>query len=416
MLTLLKNRNYFWLWLGQTISQVGDQIRDWAMIYWIFTASGGSPVVQSLSFIAVTAPQLVLGPVAGVLVDRWDRRRVMLVSTLLRGFISLGLIAAVATGQYWYALGVTFLGSCVGQFFNPARSALIPRVVGAEHLMEANSLGQTTFTIIQLTGPALGTTVFRLLGPTGSFSFDAASFFVSAFCIFLVAVPGAVAAVAGAGVAKARPSFVGEFKAGLQFGWQNKAIRVLFVAFSVLFLGAGAINSMGIFIVKNALNLDESLMAYPSTASTLAMLVASVAIGAAAKKLRRAPLLVPAGLLVGSAGILTMAGAPNLIWLIAGGVLVGICNTLLNLGMTTTMQALVPDHMRGRVFGVVSSIPTAGMLASAAAAGYLATQINPRLILGGAGAIILVAALVAFAGLREVVLPTREPEPAPQAA
>lgn len=404
MLALLRNRNYFWLWMGQTISLVGDQIRDWAMIYWIFRASGESPIVQSLSFIAVMAPQLVLGPVAGVLVDRWDRRKVMLISDLVRGFISLGLIAAVSTGQYWYALGVVFLGSCAGQFFNPARSAMIPRVVGPENLMQANSLGQTTFTLMHLIGPALGTGIYNLLGPLGAFVLDSASFFLSALCIAMIGVSGAVA------VTQSRPSFRSEMAEGLRFGWQSKPIRVLLIAFVVLFLGAGAVNSMGIFIIRHGLGLDEAAMAYPSTAQALATLFAALAVGAAARKLRRAPLLVPAGLLVGGGGILLMAASPSLYWLVAGGAMVGLCNTLLNIGMSTTMQTLVPDSMRGRVFGLMGSLPVAGMLVSAAVAGFLATQINPRLILGGAGGFILLAAVVAYAGLRNVLLPRLEPQ------
>jgi MFS transporter, DHA3 family, macrolide efflux protein len=408
VLSLLRNRSFFWLWLGQTISLVGDDIRDWAMIYWVFRASNGSPVAQSLAFIAVMAPALLLGPFAGVLVDRWDRRRTMLISDLLRGGISLLLLVAVSTGQYWYALVVVFLGSCVSQFFNPARGAMIPRVVGQEHLLQANSLSQTTNTLMQLAGPALGTAVFTLLGPVGSFSLDAASFFLSACCIAMVTVSGAVAASGKA------PDFFGEMKSGLRYAWGNRPVRALMISLTVLFVGGGAINAMSIFIIRKALGLDETAMVGPSTASPLASVIAAIAIGAAAKRLRRAPLLVSLGLVLGAAGIGLTAGAPTLSWVIVGSLLVGLCNTVLNIGVSTTVQSFVPDSFRGRVFGVMNSIPTAAMLASAGAAGYLAETVSPRLILGVSAGVLLVAAGIAFAGLKDVLLP--EPGTKPAAA
>lgn len=399
MLMLLRNRSFFWLWLGQAISAMGDEIRDWAMIYWIFTASGHSPVVQSLSFIAVIAPGLVLGPFAGVLVDRWDRRRVMLIADVLRGGIALLLIPAVATGQYWSALGITFLGACVAQFFNPARGAMVPRVVPPEQLLQANSLSQTTGTVMRLAGPAMGTAIYHLLGATGAVTMDAVSFLLSALCIALVSASGAVAAT-GKGA-----DFLGELKGGLAYAWGNGPVRTMIIAFTVLFVGAGATNSLGIFIVRQSLGLSESAMVLPATASPLASVVAAVAIGAAARKLRRAPLLIAFALFLAAAGIGMQAGAPTLAWVVAGSVLIGLCNAMLNIGVSTTLQTFVPDELRGRVFGALNSLPTAAMLASAAAAGYLAQVVNPRFVLGGSALFPLLAGLFAFAGLRNVLLP-----------
>ena len=403
MLTLLRNRNFFWLWLGQAISLVGDEVRDWAMIFWIFEASGRSPVVQSLSFIAVMAPGLLLGPFAGVLVDRWDRRRVMIISDIVRGGIALLLIPAIATGQYWYALGITFLGACVAPFFTPARGAMIPRVVPQEQLLQANSLSQTTNTVMRLIGPALGTAVYHLLGAGGSITFDAASFILSALCISLVTASGAVAA------SGRRPNFIGELKSGLAYAWGNGPVRTMIIAFTVMFIGAGATNSLGIFIVRQSLGLSESALVLPTTASPLATTIAAITIGAAARKLRRAPLLVPLALVLAAAGIGMQAGALTLTSVVIGAVLIGLCNAMLNIGVSTMFQMFVPDEYRGRVFGALNSLPTAAMLASAAAAGYLAQVVNPRLVLGGSAVFALLAGVVAFAGLRSVVLPERAP-------
>lgn len=399
MLSLLRNRNYFWLWAGQIISLVGDEIRDWTMIYWIFNVSGESPVVQSLSFIAVTAPKLVLGPFAGVLVDRWDRRKTMIGSDLVRGVLMLAMLGAVAANQYWYALAMVFLGSCVAQFFDPARGALIPLVVGPENLVQANSLGQSTTSLIRLTGPAIGTLTYQYLGPSSAFTLDAFSFALSALCIVMVAVPAA-----GAASRNREPFFV-QFRQGVQFIRESRPIMTLLIAFTVLFMGGGASNSLGIFIVRNSLGLPETALAYSSTASPVITLIASVVIGAVAGRLTRAPLLVPIGMAVGGLGIGLISGAPTLLWVIVGSGLVGLCNSVMNIGVAALVQSLVPNQMLGRVSSALSTLPMGMMLASAGLAGYLATRVNPRLVLGGSAVLLGAAALVAFVGLKDVVLP-----------
>ncbi|HWI52387.1 MAG TPA: MFS transporter [Symbiobacteriaceae bacterium] len=400
MLSVLKNRDFFWLWLGQAISQVGDGIRDFAMIYWVFNTSGHSPVIQSLSFIVVIVPQVVLAPIAGVWVDRWDRRRTMVIADLVRGGLSLALIAASVAGQYWYALGLTFLASCVAQFFNPARGAMIPRVVGREHLLQANALSQTTSALLQVAGPALGTTVYLYLGARSSFLVDAFSFFASALCIALVAVSGAVAAAPG------RPNFLSEMKSGLAFVWRTTPVRASWLGIFTMMFGAGAINALTIFVIRMELKLPEETFGYVMSVQPMATLAAAMVVGGMAKRIRRVPLLIPLGLLLGALGIGAIAAALNIGWLLVGSVLVGLCNAVLNIGLSMVMQTCVPDEIRGRVLGSAYAIPMAGMVLSAGLAGYLAQSINPRLILGGADIFLLLGAVVAFAGLRTVVLPT----------
>lgn len=400
MFRILKNRNFFWLWFGQAISQIGDGIRDYAMVYWVFNTSGHSPVVQSLSLIAVVLPQVVLGPVAGVWVDRWDRRRTMIVADIIRGGLSLTLIWAALTGQYWYALGITFLASCVAQFFDPARGAMIPRVVGREQLLQANALSQTTFSLLRVAGPALGTAVYVYLGARSSFLLDAASFFLSALCISLVAVSGAVKVAAAAG-----KSFVAEMKSGLAWVFRNQPVRACWFALLTMMLGAGAINTIVIFVVRESLHLPESTYGIVMTVSPLASLVAALAVGGLAPRIRRVALLVPAGLFLGSLGIGGVAAAQSTAWLVVGNILIGLCNAGLNMGLSTIIQTVVPDEVRGRVLGAAHSVPVAGMVLSAALAGYLAQSINPRYVLGGADIFLLLGAVVAYAGLRTVVLP-----------
>jgi len=399
MLELLRlNRNFRLLWLGQLVSLIGDGISQWSMVYWIYQSSHGSPVVQSLSFVVVTAPRLFLAPFAGVLVDRWDRRQTMIVSDIVRGLLVLPLIYAVLRGDVVLALVASFLSACVSTFGNPARGALLPRLVEQQHLVAANSLNQTTTSLMLLAGPTVGTLVLELLGPSGAFALDGLTFFVSALLVALVRVSAASAT--------ARPAsrFTAELKEGIRYAWQNPVVRVLIIAFVVLFAGAGIINSMSVLMVRTVLGLPQSALAYSSTASPLAMITASTLIGASARKLKRAHLLVPTGLGLGAAGIGLTAAATALWVVVAGSVLVGLCNAVLNIGLSTTLQRTVPDQVRGRVLSTLNALPTAAMLASSALAGVVAEQISIRWVVGTGAILLGLAGLVSYIGFRGIDL------------
>lgn len=399
MFAVLRNRNYFWLWLGQTISILGDALRDWAMTFWIFRASGEDPVMLALSLIAVSAPSLFLAPIAGVLVDRWDRRRTMIIADILRGGLSLLLILVVTTELYGLALVVTFLASCIAQFFGPSRSAMVRKIVGPANLLQANSLASTTSSILALASPALATSIFFFLGPKVSFTVDAISFFLSAVCIAMVAVSGKVETPAHG------RQFWPEFKEGLRFGLGSPTLRTTMIAMTLAMAGAGAINALGLLIIKQSLGMPETTMGYLSPLQTLFSLLAAITVGTAARRLKRVHMLIPVGLAFATAAIAMVAGARN-IWVFAAGMpLVGVANVVLNLGASTTMQRLIPDQLMGRVSSVLHMPIVGAMLISAGVAGAIARVVDPQSIMGYSAALIALGTISAFMGLRKVELP-----------
>ncbi len=194
-----------------------------------------------------------------------------------------------------------------------ARSAMIPRVVGKEHLVEANSLSQSTRMLLQLLDPAIGTGLYMLLGLVVSFTLDAATFLASALCITMVKVSGAVAGPEGD-----KPSFAAQFRGGLRYCWSNLPIRTLIIGFLVVCSGAGAINTLTIFIVTKELGLPETVMSYFNTAQVAAMFAVSLTIGSLARKMHRTPLMIPLGILLVGAGVGVVALSPNRIWMVVG--------------------------------------------------------------------------------------------------
>src|SRR3954447_16274588 len=147
-LTLLRNANFRKLFFGQLISQVGDYFAFLGISVMVATTmartDAESTAAVATVMIAVGLPRLIFGLLAGVFVDRWDRRRTMLVSDLIRPALTLAMIPALMSRNVWIVCAVAFLLSVVGTFFNPAKGAIIPNMVPAEHLTAANAFIQTS--------------------------------------------------------------------------------------------------------------------------------------------------------------------------------------------------------------------------------------------------------------------------------
>ena len=152
---LLHNRSFTGLWIGQAISSIGDYFTLLAVPIFVNRLTG-SVMLVGLAFLSVALPALVLGPVAGVFVDRLDRRKVMIASDVLRGLLMLALLTVRDASQVWVVYLVGFLVSCAGQFFMPARGAVLPLIVpDPADWLAANAAMRIIQTVGMLAGPAL---------------------------------------------------------------------------------------------------------------------------------------------------------------------------------------------------------------------------------------------------------------------
>lgn len=137
-------------------------------------------------FLARMLPSVLLGSVAGVFVDRWDRRRTMILTNLLMALSMLPLLAVPSTEWVWALYAVAFTESSIAAFFRPAENSLLPRLVGGQDLMVANSLNVLNNNLARLAGPALGGLAAGLLGLGGVALLNVASYLVSAVMVSLI--------------------------------------------------------------------------------------------------------------------------------------------------------------------------------------------------------------------------------------
>jgi len=176
------NRNYRFTWIGQVISEVGDHFNNIAVLSLAIEMTHNGGVVAGV-MLSRAIPAVLIGPVAGVWLDRFDRQRIMIASDLVRGVIALGFIAAFVYRQIWLLYILSALLMMASPFFTSGRSAILPSIATPEELHTANSLTQTTGWITLAVGAFFGGTTAAKFGYEVAFLFNSLSFFFSAFCI-----------------------------------------------------------------------------------------------------------------------------------------------------------------------------------------------------------------------------------------
>ena len=166
MIATLRQRNFALLWAGGLISMAGDWMLYIALPIYVYQLTH-STLATSLMFIAETLPRIALGSVAGVFVDRWERKRTMVIAN---GLLALGLLPLllVRSAEWvWLVYLVGFVQATIEQFFDPAKNAMLPNLVAKKELVSANALNALNNNLARLIGPALGGVVGRAAGPAG---------------------------------------------------------------------------------------------------------------------------------------------------------------------------------------------------------------------------------------------------------
>ena len=181
------------LWLGQIVSVVGDKIHTIAMAMMVYSITGS--MLQMGVMLGVTLlPAALFGLPAGVYVDRWDRRRTMMIADIIRAAIVVS-IPFVVGYSIWWAYGLAFVASTVSLFFIPAKRSMIPDLVGTEQLMAANSLDNASEAIAEIVGLGLGAAMVATVGYSWAFTIDGITFLVSAASIAMISLRKPVSAV-----------------------------------------------------------------------------------------------------------------------------------------------------------------------------------------------------------------------------
>lgn len=402
---LFRNRHYLALWLGQTVSFIGDYF-NWIAIPIIVERLTGSTLMVGLTVMSNALPALVLGPVAGVFVDRWDRKRTMVVSDLLRALLVLLCLTVRTADQVWVFYVVGFLMSCVSRFFFPAQSAVLPLIVpDKDDLLAANGLMQIVQTAGLLIGPALAGFAIAAWGEQAAFLVDSLTFFVSAAAILTMTVPKSV------DEQSERASNVAavwaELREGTSFLIGSSVMVGVLICMTVVMLGVGVINVLWVPFLQRIFEVGPKGIGMVDSAQGLGMVVGGVLLGFFTARFSKRSLISWSVMLIG-VSIGGMGFSPAFGYLLAFSVVLGVALVPAQSALMTIMQLAVPDLKRGRVSGAMNALTTFASLVSMAAAAALSewTGLRPMYVI--AGLIVIAAGVLGFVVIKEPEVPVTE--------
>lgn len=395
---ILRIRDYRLLVSGQAISDIGDGI-TFLLLLLVINELTGSTSMLALMAIAEAVPQFTVGLMAGVYVDRWNRRTVMLASDLLRAVMvmAFALVSVVGFVPLLYVLG--FAQSSISTFFRPARGALLARIVPAEGLPAANSLAQASQVLGAVIGAGIAGLIFSAFGSgVMGFAIDSLTFVVSFLLISRIGGEvGHIRVEAHAEKSDLRRSLA----EGIAIVRGSRLLLGSLIAAAVSMLGLGAVNVLFVPLLVNDLQVDPAWMAGIEFAQTAAMLMAAGVVALLARRL--APTTIITLALAGIGVCIGFMSGVTAVWqVIALLFVVGWMVTPLQAMLQTIVQTASTDATRGRVVSILQASLSTASVVSMAIGGVLGDLIGIRSVFLAAAGLVVIAAAISFVLFRGV--------------
>ncbi len=376
LLPVLRNRNFLTLWSGQVFSQLADKVYLVLMIALIasrFQSEGQtiSGWVSSL-MIAFTIPAVLFGSVAGVFVDHWRKRAVLVTTNLLRGGLVLGLPVWLWLTHGWstigglpvgflVVLGITLLVSTLTQFFAPAEQAVIPLIVDRRHLLSANSLYTMTMMASVIVGFALGEPLLaladQLFAPLvqqlhigadmGKELLVGGSYTIAGLLLMLLRTNEK-----SVDVHEELPDVWQNIKDGVRYLGQQGRVRAALIAQVILFSIFAALAVLAVRLAELMPEIKSSQFGFLLAAGGVGMAIGAILVGQFGQRFSRAQLSLYGS--IGIAGTLAAVSffAQHLFPTLPLLVVMGACAAIAGVPMQTAIQEETPEEMRGKVFGL----------------------------------------------------------------
>ena len=397
MLATFRHRNFTLLWAGGLISQIGNWMLFVALPFYIYELTD-SALATGAWIMASVAPGVLLGSVAGVFADRWDRRRTMVIINVLQAVVMLPLLLVQSPELVWIIYLVTFVSSSLAQFFGPSENALLPTLVPEEQLVAANSLNATNDNLARIVGPAIGGILLGISGLGAVILADMVTFLGAAALIFAVRVPPkATLPVAEDGVEAVSlwRQVYREWLAGLQLIKSRVLLRNSFIIIGLALFGDAIISALLVVFVQDIMALDAQGFGYIMTARGVGGIIGGIAVAQVGNRYSPAQ-LITFGLTMSGLVYFIVFNFPFLWLVLTLMVVAGPVYMAWIASMFTMLQRETEDEYRGRVFGAFNMVNGLLIFVGSGIAGGAADIVGAPILLNIAAAVTILAGLLAF--------------------
>jgi MFS family permease len=388
---VVRSRAYFPLWLGLLVSNFGDTLHYIAVVVLVFQLTGQGLAVAGL-VAAEILPVLLLGPVAGVIIDRFSRKGVLIAADLFRAVLVLTLLWPQGA---WHVYLVAAGLASGGTFFNPTVQAVIPALTTPEQRLAANSVSWSTGRLVQILASAAAGGLIALIGTGPAFLLNAASFLASALLIATLRIP-AHAGQLGAGVKRGLGNYFGDARDGLLFALRDSFVSRLLIVQGLASLAVGGTSAMLVVLSERHLGLPPAGFAWLIGAIGFGALLGPFIPNALAKDYRDARWLFVPYIIRGIGDVLlaVFTSLPVALFLLF---LYGLNTSTGTVVFNSTVQGAVPDAVRGRVFTLLDVTWNAMRLLSLALGGLMVDVVGIRALFWAGGALLALAGLLGLA-------------------
>ncbi len=387
-----RSPSYFPLWLSQLVSNFGDTLHYIALVVLVYQLTGEGAAVAVL-VAAEVMPVLLLGPVAGVVIDRFSRKAVLISADIVRAALALSLVWPQGT---WHAYTVAAGIAAGNTFFNPTVQAVIPSLTTEEQRLAANSVAWSTGRLVQIIASAIAGGLIAFIGTDAAFTLNAATFLFSALLIARLVIP-AHAGQLGQDTKRGLDRYLGDARQGLQYALRDRLVSRLLIVQSLASFAVGATGAMLVVLAERHLGLEPAGFAWLIGAIGVGALLGPLIPNALAGDYRNARWLFVPYIIRGIGDVLIAIFTPLPIALVIMFVY-GLNTSTGMVVFSSTVQGAVPDAVRGRVFTLLDVSWNAMRLLSLGLGAVLVDAVGIRPLFWGGGA------LLACAGILGLVL------------
>ena len=402
---VMRSPRYAPLWLGQLASAFGDTLHYVALVVLVYQLTGQGLAVAGL-VAAEVIPVLLLGPVAGVVIDRFSRKAVLVGADLFRAALVLSLLWPQGA---WHAYLVAAGLAAGNTFFNPTVQAVIPALTTEEERLAANSVSWSTGRLVQILAAAVAGGVVAALGTGPAFAVNAATFVVSALLVARLRIPPHAGQL-GVGTKRGLGDYFADARAGLSFAARDRFVSRLLVVQALASFAVGATGAMLVVLAERHLRLPPEGFAWLIGAIGLGALLGPLIPNALSRDYRDARWLFLPYVIRGIGDILLAVFTPLPVALLILFVY-GLNTSTGMVVFSSTVQGTVPDAVRGRVFTLLDVSWNAMRLLSLALGGLVVDALGVQPLFWIGGALLAVAGVLGLALLGRHDF--RQPAPAP---
>jgi MFS family permease len=396
---VLTNKNFFFLWLGQVISNFGDRLNQMALVALVYQRNPGSEIALAKLISFTIIPVFLIGPIAGAWVDRLNRRKIMVISDILRGALVLSIPVFIKANQILLVYLAIFLTFSISRFFIPSKMALIPELVPKDKLLVANALSDTTHMIGNVVGLVVAGVIVNIafIGAIGGFYIDSATFFISAGLIAMIAkqrFAGHVKediVVTGKAIENSfRRTIFSEIKEGLRYLTKYSDMRFVVYVFFLLMAGIGTISCVIIVFIQRAFGTSTRDLGFLGMFLVGGLFSGAVLYGKFCQTFPKRKAIRLSFTASGIAIILFTVVVNRYPNLLLGGALVGLLGLTISPIMVTTntlAHETMAEEIRGRIFSSLEAVIHLAFLVFMFVAAYAAKYIDRFWIIIAVGAV-----------------------------